>query len=520
MLKSFPQWFLKKKHWRKNLTQEFHNNLNFKLDDSKLVNFDHHESHAASAYYPSPYSDAAVLIVDGVGEFSTITIWKGENNQIKLLKEYVFPHSLGLLYSAFTDYCGFKVNSGEYKLMGLAPYGEAIYADVIRKELLIDAQDDVQLNMKYFTFPYKSNMTNKRFEKLFNHPARQSESKITQHYMNVAASIQVVLEEQIEILYKKALELTGSNNLCLAGGVALNCVANGNMRSKKYFENIWIQPAAGDAGGALGAALLAWNTECEVSNIAAPIDSMSGAYLGPGYTNNDVKSYLDSVGAKYVRVSNPSEKVERIADLISTGMVVGWHQGRMEFGPRALGARSILGDPTCPEMQRKMNLKIKFRESFRPFAPSVLLEQAPEFFSFSGISPYMLNVAPIEDSQRVKISESESKLQGIEKLKARRSSVPAITHVNYSARLQTVCGLHNPLYHQLLSQMRSLTGIGMLINTSFNVRGEPIVCSPEDSYRCFMRTEMDILCIEDFILYKADQPKYDVGNWREEFALD
>jgi carbamoyltransferase len=500
------------------------NKLKQKISD-KLLFGEHHGSHAASAFYPSSFEDAAILNMDGVGEWVTTSIAKGNKNNIQFLKEIHFPHSIGLLYSAFTYYTGFKVNSGEYKLMGLAPYGTPKYAQKI-KENLIDIKEDgsFRLNMKYFNYTVGLTMTNSRFHKLFGRDPREKESEISEFEMDIAASIQEVTEEIVIKLAKTAVKITGSKNLCLSGGVALNCVANGKILNENIFENIFIQPASGDAGGALGAAFLAYyqNLNNARNTHKNGKDNMRGSYLGIKYSNNQVKEYLDKVGAKYTQISDEEEFSKILANQLSKEKVIGWHQGRMEFGPRALGARSIIADPRSSNMQKTMNLKIKYRESFRPFAPAVLREDLTKYFEIKDVdSPYMLIVAPVKKEIRKKISSKEEKLFGIEKLNIARSELPAITHVDYSARLQTIHKDTNPKFYDLLSKFKEKTGCSVLINTSFNVRGEPIVCSPEDSYKCFMRTKIDILAIENFILHKEDQPKFDdKADWQNEYELD
>lgn len=490
----------------------------------KFMFGEHHQSHAASAFYPSPFEEAAILTIDGVGEWSTTSLAYGKDNKIEFLKEINFPHSLGLLYSAFTYYTGFKVNSGEYKVMGLAPYGKPVYVDTI-KEHLIDIKEDgsFKLNMDYFNYTTGLTMTNKKFDELFGAPARQSEGTLTQREMDLAASIQAVTEEVMIKLARHAKEVTGSDNLCLAGGVALNCVGNGELLRENIFKNIWIQPAAGDAGGALGGAYSVYCQELNNPRTINPneMDKMQGAYLGPKFSDEEIKDYLDSVDAVYTYIDNEDVLVDKVSDALASNKVVGWHYDRMEFGPRSLGHRSIIGDPRSQEMQTTMNLKIKYRESFRPFAPSVLAEKVSEWYELEGISPYMLLVAPVKKSKQIPMTAEQEALFGIEKLNIPRSEIPAVTHVDYSARIQTVHKQTNPRYHKLISKFEEKTGCATIVNTSFNVRGEPIVCTPEDSYRCFMRTEMDVLVIDSFILYKKDQPNFkDKGNWQEEFELD
>jgi carbamoyltransferase len=494
----------------------------------KVLFTEHHESHAASAFFPSPFESAAVLTMDGVGEWATSSYGYGRGNELHLLAELRFPHSLGLLYSAFTYYTGFRVNSGEYKVMGLAPYGEPRYTQLILDEL-VDLREDgsLRLNMKYFDFAAGLVMTNGRFDRLFGGPARRPEGELTQREMDLACSVQEVTEEAMLRMARHAHRETGERNLCLAGGVALNCVGNGRILREGPFERVWIQPAAGDAGGSLGAALSVWHQylgrEREADAARGPwSDRMRGSYLGPEFTDEEIEEFLVRAEAKFIRVE-AGELSRRVARLLADGMVVGWFQGRMEFGPRALGARSILGDPRSPRMQTQMNLKIKYRESFRPFAPSVLRERVSDYFGLDCDSPYMQLVAPVREELRLKPAAGEEKLFGIERLKAARSTIPAVTHVDYSARIQTVRREENPRYHELLSAFEELTGCAVLVNTSFNVRGEPIVCTPQDAYRCFRRTEMDCLVLGDFVLLKAEQEsaaEREDFAWQEEFQLD
>ncbi len=481
----------------------------------------HHLSHAASAFFPSPYEEAAFITVDGVGEWATTTCGVGRGNKIEILKEINFPHSLGLLYSAFTAFTGFKVNSGEYKLMGLAPYGEAKYADLIKREL-IDIRDDgsFRLNMKYFDYCAGLRMTNARFDKLFGGPPRKMEAKITQREMDLAKSVQVVTEEVMLKLAAHVQSLTGMKNLCMAGGVGLNCVANGRLVREGPFDEIWIQPCAGDGGNALGAALFAWH---QLLNKPRQADAkrQKATYLGPAFSDDAIEDFLKAEKIPYTRL--PEEDVPaRVAQLIDEQKVVGWFQGRMEFGPRALGARSIIGDPRSREMQSVLNLKIKFRESFRPFAPSVLLDRAAECFELEDTSsPYMLLVANVKPERLRDLDEKERQAQGFDKLKVVRSDLPAITHVDNSARIQTVEREDNPRYYDMIAAFRERTGCPVVINTSFNVRGEPIVCTPREAYTCFMRTDMDILCMGTLLLDKTEQTPWDeTHNWREEFELD
>ncbi|MGO8741060.1 MAG: carbamoyltransferase [Limisphaerales bacterium] len=470
--------------------------------DCAVLFTEHHQAHAASAFYPSPFTEAAILTVDGVGEWATTTIGVGRGSEIRLLEELRFPHSLGLLYSAFTDYCGFRINSGEYKLMGLAPYGEPKYADSIRANL-VDLKPDgsFRLNMEYFDFLGGTTMTNARFHRLFGGPPRGAEEPIERRHMDVARSIQLVCEEMMLRLARRAREVTGCDHLCLAGGVALNCVANGRILREKIFGRLWIQPAAGDAGGALGAALAAWHSKEERTPDAN--DSMRGALLGPEYTGNEIEAALKGHHAVYRRCSD-DELLEATVKLLADEKVVGWFQGRMEFGPRALGNRSILGDARSPRMQSVMNLKVKFRESFRPFAPVVRRERAADYFELDEDSPYMLLAAPVRAGLRLPLPAGKS---GFDLLKAGRSTIPAVTHVDYSARLQTVTREVNPRLYDLLLRFEQATGCGVLVNTSFNVRGEPIVCTPDDAYRCFMNTEMDFLVIGNFVIERLAQPR-------------
>lgn len=485
-----------------------------------LLFTEHHQAHAASAFFPSPFERASVLCLDGVGEWATSSVWLGENNKLKPLWELDFPHSLGLLYSAFTYYTGFKVNSGEYKLMGLAPYGEPKYVDLIYQNLLdLKIDGTFKLNLRYFNYPTGLTMTTTAFHELFGGPPRKPESPLTQKEMDIASSIQVITEDIVLKLARTAQRESDTENLCLAGGVALNCVANGKLHKAKIFKNIWVQPAAGDAGGALGAALSVWYEYLDKPRTAAVQDSMAGGYLGPQFSKFDITHYLESIKADY-QILQDEDLFPEVAKLLSQEKVIGWFQGRMEFGPRALGARSIIGDPRSPAMQSIMNLKIKYRESFRPFAPVIKADKLSDWFDFEGISPYMLMVAPIKAAHRLPTADTEA-LFGIEKLKVPRSTLPAITHVDYSARLQSVHPETNPRFYQLLDAFEKITGCPALINTSFNVRGEPIVCSIEDAYRCFMRTEMDYLVIENCVLEKSRQPVWkESKNWREEFALD
>lgn len=489
----------------------------------KILFSEHHESHAASAFYPSPFEEAAVLTLDGVGEWATTSIAHGKGNALEMVSEIHFPHSLGLLYSAFTYYCGFKVNSGEYKLMGLAPYGEPKYVDLIRDKLIdIKPDGSFRLDMRYFNYTTGLTMTGCRFHELFGRKPRESEGELEQFHMDMAASIQVVTEDVVMQLAKTAIEATGSRNLCLAGGVALNCVANGKMLAAGVAENIFIQPAAGDAGGALGVAQSIYYRHCNQPRHCHENgqDNMRGSYLGIRHSNEEVQAYLDSIGAIYHKADSEDALFDEVSTAIDEGKVIGWHQGRMEFGPRALGGRSILGDARNPETQSTMNLKIKFRESFRPFAPAVLREDLTRYFDVPDVdSPYMLQVAPVREDIRKEVAQQD--LQGVDKLMQVRSELPAITHVDYSARIQTIHPDTNPRFYGLVSALKAKTGCGVVVNTSFNVRGEPIVCTPQDSYRCFMRTHMDVLVIEDYILRKDEQPAFnDNEDWQQTYALD
>jgi carbamoyltransferase len=490
--------------------------------DGEILYAEHHESHAASAFFPSPFETAAILTIDGVGEWATAALGVGRGNDFELLKELQWPDSLGLLYSAFTYFTGFKVNSGEYKVMGLAPYGEPKYVDLIYRELVNLREDgSFTLNQDYFNYLSGLTMTNGKFAKLFGGPPRVPESKLTQREMDLARSIQVVCEEIMLRMARTARREVGTDNLCLAGGVALNCVANGRLLRESGFKRLWIQPAAGDAGGALGVAQLIWHRHCKNARSVVPgKDSMQGAYLGPEFAPEEIAEFLRSVGV----VAEPLERdclLERVASLLADEKVIGWFAGRMEFGPRALGARSILGDPRSPRMQAQMNLKIKFREGFRPFAPSVLRERASDYFELDCDSPYMLLVAPVKRERQIPMTAEQHGLWGIDQLNVVRSDIPAVTHIDYSARIQTVTRDTNPDYYDLLKAFERLTGCGVLVNTSFNVRGEPIVCTPADAYRCFMRTHIDHLVLGPFLLDKTRQPAWQESTeWQREFQLD
>jgi carbamoyltransferase len=510
--RAMPLW-LKQKLWIPDLIRK-----ELPGFDKKIWFPEHHESHAASAFYPSPFDQAAILTVDGVGEWTTTSLGVGRGNRIELNQEIQFPHSLGLLYSAFTYYTGFKVNSGEYKVMGLAPYGEPKYADIIYDKL-IDLRDDgsFRLDLDYFDYCAGLTMTNKRFDRLFGGPPRAAESQLTQREMDLAASVQLVCEEAMLRLARHAHAKTGLKNLCLAGGVALNCVANGRLLREGPFAKIWVQPAAGDAGGAVGAALLAWYDGMQQPRDPGGKDAMSAAYLGPEFSDEEIEAFLQAEGVPYHPLD---DRARATADMLADGGVVGWFQGRMEFGPRALGARSILGDARSPSMQSTMNLKIKFRESFRPFAPSVLREKCADWFELDADSPYMLMTAPVRASVRRAETDAERGKWGIERLNVPRSTIPAVTHVDYSARVQTVTR-DNGAYYDLLRAFDDKTGCAVVVNTSFNVRGEPIVCTPADAYKCFMRTEMDHLVLGRYHLKKREQPALvDDEDWRARHELD
>ncbi len=519
---SLPSWLKDKLFQRREIAQALSRLWGDKVDWSQRLLFsEHHLSHAASAFYPSPFQRAAVLTMDGVGEWATTTLAVGEDHRLGIIKEIRFPHSLGLLYSAMTAYTGFKVNSGEYKVMGLAPYGEPVYAKLI-KDNLIDIQEDgsFALDMQYFNYCTGLTMTNERFDRLFGGPARTAEGTLTQREMNLAASIQAVTEEVVLKLARGIAASTGERNLCLAGGVALNCVANGKLLRDKSFERIWIQPAAGDAGGAIGAALgvyhLAKNQPRSPSNGQ---DRMKGTYLGPEFNQQEIEAALQQAGAVYTLLSD-DDQIEQTAQALAAGKAVGWMNGRMEFGPRSLGGRSILADPRSTTMQRTLNLKVKYRESFRPFAPSVLAEDVADWFDIDQPSPYMLLVANVTEKRRIPMSAEESALFGIDKLNISRSSIPSVTHVDYSARIQTVHADTNPRYHQLITRFKELTGCPVLVNTSFNVRGEPIVCSPTDAYRCFMGTELDVLVVGNAFLEKQNQPAALAEDYKMSYELD
>ena len=514
-LQAMPLW-IKQKLWIKDYIQT---ELKF---GGKIIFPEHHQSHAASAFYPSPFQEAAFLTMDGVGEWATTSFGVGKGNKLDILAEIKFPHSLGLLYSAFTYYTGFRVNSGEYKVMGLAPYGKPVFKDLILKEL-IDLKDDgsFKLNMKYFDYCAGLRMTNRRFHKLFGAPPRKPESRVTQREMDLARSIQEVTEEVMLRVTRHIHKVTGQKNLCLAGGVALNCVGNGRILREGPFENIWIQPASGDAGGALGAAYFGWHQYLDKPRTAnGKTDSMRGSFLGCEFSNSDIEAFLTKHQIPFTRLTD-LELPGKVSDLIAEEKVIGWFQGPMEFGPRALGGRSILGDSRSPKMQEQMNLKIKFRESFRPFAPAVTVEKVAEYFELQTESPYMLLVAQVQKKWRREMTSEEQKLEGIELLNVKRSEIPAVTHVDYSARVQTISPVQNPRFYALLKAFDEKHGCPVMINTSFNVRGEPIVCTPEDAFRCFMRTHMDHLVLGNYLLTKtAQKPLEKDSEWMKEFELD
>jgi len=520
--KAMPVWIKDKLFQKFALIKELKSTLDKDVKWNKRLLFsEHHLSHAASAYYPSPFDSAAVLTIDGVGEWTTSSLAVGKGNDLKVLKEIHFPHSLGLLYSAFTYYTGFKVNSGEYKVMGLAPYGKPIYANLIKKKLITVAEDgSFQLDMSYFDYATGLTMTNKKFNTLFGGPPRTSDSKLTQREMDLAASVQKITEDIVIKLARGVAKETGERNLCLAGGVALNCVVNGILLREKIFDNIWIQPAAGDAGGALGAALSTWYLHHNKERVASTErDFMKGAYLGPEFSDTEIESELTACGAQFKKLLD-HEMIEEVASALVNKKAVGWMQGRMEFGPRALGGRSIIADPRSPVMQKQLNLKVKYRESFRPFAPSVLREDVGTWFEHETDSPYMLLVANVQNDKRHAMTEEEEALFGIDKLNVPHSSVPAITHVDYSARIQTVHADTNPRFHALISKFKEKTGCPLVVNTSFNVRGEPIICTPTDAFKCFMGTEMDVLSIGNYVLYKEQQKEVLKENYEERYELD
>ena len=520
-VKSMPVWLRDKLFQKKQLLNLLKEQDEDFKDNGKLYFSEHHLSHAASAFYPSPFEEAIVLTADGVGEWATTTVAIGKGSNLEIKKEIYFPHSLGLLYSAFTYYLGFKVNSGEYKMMGLAPYGEPKYSKII-KEYLVDIKEDgsFRLNQDYFDYATGLKMINKKFNSLFDHEPRDSErEKLNQFHMDIAASIQEVTEEIILKLSTSLKNEYKINNLCLAGGVALNCVANGKILNSKVFENIWIQPAAGDAGGSLGAALAFWYLELKNKREVDPQDQMKGSYLGPNYEQIDIENELNKIGAKFSILGEEDIYLETVKHLIN-GDAIGWFQGRMEFGPRALGSRSILGDPRSSNMQRNLNLKVKYRESFRPFAPSILRDDLNQWFDININSPYMLLVSQVKKEKSIEMNQDEKKLFGIDKLNVKRSEIPAVTHVDYSARIQTVDGKYNPKYFKLLTKFKEKTSCPILINTSFNVRGEPIVNTPTDAFRCFMGTELDVLVIGNCVLKKNDQDLSLKKDYKNLFELD
>ena len=519
--KAMPIW-IKEKLFQKNLLQNKLKNHDVSYDKKKenIYFSDHHLSHAASAFFPSPFNEAVVITADGVGEWATTTVAVGKNNDLEIKKEIHFPHSLGLLYSAFTYYTGFKVNSGEYKLMGLAPYGKPNYVSEILKIIDVKKDGTFRLDQSYFNYATGLTMTNKKFDDLFGQKPRDPKfDKLTQFHMDIASSIQKVTEDIMLKLARSVQKEYGLKNLCLAGGVALNCVANGKILKEKIFENIWVQPAAGDAGGALGAALALWHLDQNNPRVINQNDDMSGSYLGPEYSQDEIKKELSRMGAEFETL-NEEEIINRTSKDLSEGDAVGWFQGRMEFGPRALGGRSILGDPRSPNMQKNLNLKVKYRESFRPFAPSILSDDLNNWFEMESVSPYMLMVADLRKEKCIPMSEEDEKLFGIEKLNVKRSSVPAITHVDYSARIQTVHKNTNPKYHKLISKFKEITGCPILVNTSFNVRGEPIVNTPEDAFNCFMGTDLDKLIIGNCYLDKKKQNQDLKKDYSDKFELD
>ncbi len=510
-----PLWIKEKLY----IDQEIKKQLGW---SGEVLYAEHHESHAASAFFPSPFNEAAILTIDGVGEWATASIGHGTGNDLEIVDELLWPDSLGLLYSAFTYYTGFKVNSGEYKVMGLAPYGEPKYVDLIYKELM-DLREDgsFRLNQKYFNYLAGLTMTSEAFNDVFGGPPRVPESKLTQREMDLARSVQVVCEEVMLRMARTAHRKTGSENLCMAGGVALNCVGNGRLLREGPFRNVWIQPAAGDAGGALGVATLIHHRHLGKPRTVVPgRDAMKGSYLGPSFTPEEIETYLKSIGAGYTRLDD-DRLFDTVAGMLADEKVIGWFDGRMEFGPRSLGGRSILGDPRSPKMQTQMNLKIKFRESFRPFAPSVLRERVSDYFELDTDSPYMLLVAPVQEHRRIPLTADQHQLWGIDKLNVPRSDIPAVTHIDYSARVQTVSPDVNERYYKLIKAFDTKTGCGVVVNTSFNVRGEPIVCTPADAYRCFMRTHIDTLVLGPFVLEKTAQPEWkEDSQWQTEFQLD
>ena len=520
--KAMPLWIKDKLFQKSALIRELKSKLGENINwRERLLFSEHHLSHAASAYYPSPFESAAVLTLDGVGEWTTTSLAIGSGHNLRVVKEIHFPHSIGLLYSAFTYYTGFKVNSGEYKVMGLAPYGEPRYADLIKEKLITVADDgSFQLDMSYFDYATGLTMTNKKFHALFGGPPRTSETELTQREMDLAASVQKVTEDVVIDLARDIAKETGESNLCLAGGVALNCVANGILLREKIFNNIWIQPAAGDAGGALGAALSTWYIHHgNERTVSKERDAMKGSYLGPEFSDTEIEAELNACGAVYEKRSE-NEIIDEVAETLSDEKAVGWMQGRMEFGPRALGGRSIIADPRSPKMQKQLNLKVKYRESFRPFAPSILREDVSEWFEHDTDSPYMLLVANVKEDKRLAMTEEEEALFGIDKLNVPRSSVPAITHIDNSARIQTVHNDTNPSYHAVISKFKEKTGCPIVVNTSFNIRGEPIICTPTDAFKCFMGTDLDVLVVGNYLLIKEKQNKNLLDNYKELYELD
>ena len=518
---SMPLWLREKLFLKKMLFNELTNHDSNFNDINKIYFSEHHFSHAASAFYPSPFENATVLTLDGVGEWATTTVAKGNGNNLEIVKEIHFPHSIGLLYSAFTYYTGFKVNSGEYKVMGLAPYGEPKYKEIIMDKL-VDIKEDgtFRLNMDYFDYATGLTMTNRKFSSLFGQPVRNpNKDLITQFHMDIASSVQSVTEDIVLKLAKSIKQDNGSNNLCMAGGVALNCVANGKILKKEIFKNIWIQPAAGDAGGALGAALAFWYSELKKERITSQDDQMKGSYLGPSFNEDEIEKSLKRLGATYIKYSE-DEMLQITAEELSKRKTIGWFQGKMEFGPRALGARSIIADARSDEMQKYLNLKVKFRESFRPFAPSIIREDLPNWFELDCDSPYMLLVANVKKKIKKEMTEEEKKLFGIDKLNVKRSEIPAVTHVDYTSRIQTVHEKTNPKYYKLLKKFKKITNCPVIVNTSFNIRGEPIVCSIEDAFQCFIGTDLDMLVCENFILYKDQQDIKLKEDYKKKFKLD
>jgi carbamoyltransferase len=518
---AMPLW-LKEKLFQKTLLRDEMKTWQPDFDWQKRLLFgEHHQSHAASAFFPSPFEEAAVLTMDGVGEWATTSLAHGKGNSLEMLKELHFPHSLGLLYSAFTYYTGFKVNSGEYKVMGLAPYGEPRFKDLIF-EKMIDLKEDgtFRLDQTYFDYCTGLRMTNDKFAEVFGAKTRKPEEELTQHHMDLAASVQAVTEEIVLRLARSVRKETGARNLCLAGGVALNCVANGKLLREKIFDNIWVQPAAGDAGGAVGAAYAAYHGFMgQPRKLNGHMDGMAGSYLGPEFTDDEIAARLTAAGARFTRLGH-AEMIEQTAQALADEKAIGWMQGRMEFGPRSLGARSILGDPRSPSMQKTLNLKVKYRESFRPFAPAVLREDVEKYFDIHNDSPYMLMVAPVVEDRRRSMTAAEEALFGIDKLNVPRSDIPAVTHVDYSARVQTVHEETNPVFHELLKSFKAKTGCSVLVNTSFNVRGEPIVCTPEDAFRCFMGSEIEVLVVGNCLLRKEDQDPALKLDYKNAFELD